>query len=447
MSKKKNKKTIHFVSLGCPKNRVDSEVMAGQVLKLGHEIVADPSDADVIVVNTCAFIERAREESVDTLLEMARVGGAGRCTKLIATGCMAQRYGAELAKEMPEVTHVVGVGDDQVSTVGSLIEEEGPLVTVGPPAHFLQGIDTPRFVEPGTPSAYVKIADGCSRKCGFCAIPGIRGKARSRPIPEIVAEAESLASKGVLELNLVAQDTSAYGRDLDGQTDLSKLIRSLDAVDGIAWIRLLYLYPDAVSAELLETIRDSKKTLPYLDIPIQHASANMLKRMRRGHGPEGLRRLVARIRRILPGGFLRTAVLVGHPGETEQDFAELIDFLKWARFDHLGAFRYSDEEGTPSFQTGPRVAPGTSYNRLRKVMALGKKISREANRALKNTTLQVLVESIADEQGYVLTGRHQGQAPEVDGVTYVVSSDARPGDIVEGRVVKLDAYDLVVEPL
>jgi ribosomal protein S12 methylthiotransferase len=438
-------RTIHFISLGCPKNRVDSEVMAGIAAAAGLEIVAEPEDADIIVVNTCAFVEGAREESVDALLEMARHRVSGRARLLVAAGCLSQRYAEELAAEMPELDHLIGT--EHPERLDEVISGTAPRLIVGAPAHFLQGADTPRFLEPGTPSAYVKIGDGCSRRCAFCAIPGIRGRARSRSIPSVVAEARSLAERGVRELNLVSQDTSAYGRDLEDGTDLVALVRALGGVDGIAWIRLLYLYPDAVSARLLEEVARSEKVVPYLDVPIQHASGPMLRRMRRGHGPARLEGLIERIRRIVPGAFLRTAVLVGHPGESDADFAALLDFLERARFDHLGAFRYSDEEGTAAHGTGPAVSRRDSYGRWRKVMALGRRESRRRNRALKGTALEVLVEGFADQEGYVLVGRHPGQAPEVDGVTYVASSEARPGEIVRVRVTRGGDFDLVAEPI
>ncbi len=436
-------KTIHFISLGCPKNRVDSEVMAGIAKDRGLEIVAEPKDADVIVVNTCAFIESAREESVDTLFAADRYRADGRLKLLVSAGCLSQRYSNDLAHEMPELDCVVGTGD--LDRIGPVLDGTADRVEIGEKGHFLQKKGTPRLYEALGASAYVKIADGCSRRCAFCAIPAIRGKASSRTVGDIVQEAKQLASVGVKELNLVAQDTSAYGHDLGDDTDLVSLISRLDDVSGIAWVRLLYLYPDAVSKKLLKAMRDSKKVVPYFDIPVQHASAKMLRRMRRGHGPGRIRHLLKRIRETVPDAFLRTAIIVGHPGEADNDFAELLEFIEWARFDHLGAFRYSDEQGTPSCGTGPVVSARDSYNRLRKVMALQRRISRGRIKTLKGKVLEVLVEDTADDQGYVLKGRHQGQAMEVDGVTYIVSSDARVGDIIRARVIKTGDHDIVVE--
>jgi len=438
-------RTIHFLALGCPKNRVDTEVLAGFAARAGLGIVGEPARADVIVVNTCSFIESAREESIAALLDMARFKRDGRCRLLVAAGCLAQRYGAELAAELPEVDAFLGTAE--LARLGDVLERKTDRVLVGPAAHYLQRAGTPRFLEPGAPSAYVKIADGCSRRCAFCAIPAIRGPERSRPIDEIVAEASLLAAAGVVELNLVAQDTSAYGCDLGGGADLVALARALEAVDGVRWIRLLYLYPDGVPDALLEAMAGSEKLVPYLDVPIQHASAAVLRRMRRGHGPAALERLVARARRIVPGAFLRTAVLVGHPGETASDFDALLAFVRAAAFHHLGAFRYSAEEGTASPRSGAPVPKRASYDRWRRVMGAQRTIARRLNRAMVGTEIDVLVEGVDDDRGYVLCGRHRGQAPEVDGVTYLVSCQARRGDIVRARVIDSSDHDLVAEPL
>jgi ribosomal protein S12 methylthiotransferase len=438
-------RTVHFVSLGCPKNRVDTEVLAGVAARAGLAIVGEPDRADAIVVNTCGFIEGAREESIAALLAMARFKKEGRCRLLVAAGCLAQRYGAELAAELPEVDAFLGTA--ALERLGDVLAGAAARVVVGPAAHHLQSADTPRFLEPGAPSAYLKIADGCARRCAFCAIPAIRGAARSRPIGEIVAEAGRLAAAGVVELNLVAQDTSAYGRDLGGGADLVALVRALERVDGVRWIRLLYLYPDGVPDALLEQMARSRKLVPYLDIPIQHASAAMLRRMRRGHGPAALRRLVARARRLVPGVFLRTAVLVGHPGETDAELEELLEFVRAVRFHHLGAFRYSPEEGTASARLGDPVPRRVSYDRWRRIMGAQRAIARRLNRALVGTEIEVLVEGADDADGYVLRGRHRGQAPEVDGVTYLVSSRAQVGEIVRARVIDSSDHDLVAAPV
>lgn len=418
--------------------------MAGIAVRCGLRIVVEPERADVIVVNTCAFIESAKRESIETLMELGRCKSKGRAQLPVSAGCLSQRYAAQIADQMPEVTHWLGTG--RVEEIERVLHGTAKALEVGEAGHFLQKPETPRLREPHTYSAYLKIADGCSRRCAFCAIPAIRGKARSRPLDEIVSEASELAASGVKEVCLVAQDTTAYGRDLRERPTLMDLLRTLNSVDGIYWIRLHYLYPDSITDRLLETMRDLSKVTPYIDAPIQHAGAKMLRRMRRGYGPEQLMQLINRIRALAPGFFLRTAVLVGHPGETEPDFTQLMRFLERAQFDHLGAFRYSDEDGAPSYQTYPVVSPRDSYRRFRRVMALGRRISGERNAKLIGSQIEVLVEGFADDHAYVLVGRHCGQAPEVDGVTYLVSSNARPGDIVEARVIKTGAHDLVAEP-
>ncbi|HUT76395.1 MAG TPA: 30S ribosomal protein S12 methylthiotransferase RimO [Polyangia bacterium] len=439
-------RTIHFAALGCSKNRVDTEVLAGIAANAGLEVVADPGEAEVIVVSTCGFIEAAARESIDTLLELSRFKETGRCRLLVAASCLVQRHGAELADGLPEVDLLVGTQEPSWLE-RALAGAAAARLEVGAAGHFLQGPSTPRLLEPRAASAYVKIADGCSRACAFCAIPAIRGPMRSRAVDGIVAEARALVARGVKELVLVSQDTAAYGRDRDDGAGLVSLVRALDRVDGLAWVRLLYLYPDGVTDDLLACMRDLRTLVPYLDVPVQHASAEVLRRMRRGHGPARLRRLVERARRIVPGIFLRTTVLVGHPGERDEDFAELLGFVGESRFDRLGVFRYSDEEGTPSFGTGPVVSPRISYARQRRVLAVQRRISRELGRALVGSKLDVLVERAADDAGWVLEGRHPGQAPEVDGITYLVDCAATPGAIVRARVTRATDHDLVAEPI
>ena len=438
-------KTIHFVALGCAKNRVDTEVMAGLAIREGLRLVPAPEDADILVVNTCAFIESAKTESIEVLLEMAGKTKA-RGGILVAAGCMAQRYADNLADEMPEIDYIVGTGN--VESLIEIVAGRAERITVRKePDHFLQGSKTPRFVEPSAASAYVKIADGCNRQCAFCAIPGIRGRAHSREIGVIVEEVQRLVAQGIQEINLVAQDTSAYGRDLKDGTDLVGLLEALGADTDAAWIRLLYLYPDAVGDPLIETIARLEQVVPYVDMPIQHAADPMLTRMRRGHKSKLLRERITRIRQTLPNVFLRTAILVGHPGETTNDFDTLCRFVEWAKFDHLGVFRYSPEEGTAAFSFDGVVSKRDSYNRHRRMMALQRRIAKERKKRLIGRKLPVLIEDFADEDGYVRVGRHIGQAPEVDGLTYVVSSDAPPKAIIECEVTEAGDFDLVAAPV
>ncbi len=437
-------KTIHFISLGCAKNRVDTEVMAGMAVNTGLRIVPTPEAADVLVVNTCAFIEKAREESIDVLLETAaKVKANGGI--LVAAGCMAQRYAETLAAKMPELDYIVGTGN--LEALKGIIAGDAERVTVDTaPNHFLQGRDTPRFVEPFAASAYVKIADGCTRKCAFCAIPAIRGKARSRPVDVIVTEVQALQREGIKEVNLVAQDTSAYGRDRKDGSDIVTLLEALTADTDISWIRLLYLYPDEVSDDLIKTVARLDRVVPYFDMPIQHAADSVLKRMRRGHGIDLLKQRIKRIRRFVPDAFLRTAVLVGHPGETAADFEALCRFIEWAGFDHLGAFRYSPEEGTVSLSYSDTVSKKDSYNRFRKLMSLQRRIARTKKQHLIGKKLPVLIEDTADDAGYVRMGRHIGQAPEVDGLTYVVSTDAPPKTVIDCLVTEVGDFDIIATP-
>ena len=437
--------TIHFTSLGCAKNRVDSEVMAAIAVEAGLRLVAEPTEADVLVVNTCGFVESAREESVGVLLDRARERSAGRCRMLVATGCMVQRHAAELAAELPEVDHFLGT--TRIEELGAILRGRAGRLDVGDPGSHLQERHTPRFVEPGAVQAYLKIADGCARRCAFCAIPLIRGTAHSRPLDDLVEEARRLVGLGVRELDLVAQDSSAYGRDRDDGADLPTLLGRLDALPGVFWVRVLYLYPDAVDDRLLDALASLDKVVPYLDVPIQHASANVLRRMRRGHGPRLLAELFARARRRVPAVTLRTTVLVGHPGETAGDFQTLVGFIEHVGFDRLGAFRFSPEAGTHAATLADPVPRGVAYRRLRKVLAVQRRISRARQRALLGGELTVLVEGPADDRGLVLVGRHAGQAPEIDGVTYLTNSDAQVGDFVRARVVKVSDHDLVAEAL
>ena len=444
-SKKSSLETIYFVSLGCPKNRVDSEVMAGVALEGGLALVGEPDKADVIVVNTCGFIGDAKEESINTLLEMAQYKNSGRCSMLIAAGCLCQLYSDDLADALPELDKIIGT--DRPDQLMKFLTSNANRIEVGSPGHFLQHPKTPRFLNPDAASAYVKISDGCSRKCAFCIIPQIRGAASSRPVKDIVAEVKKMTSVGVREINLVAQDTSAYGRDLNNKTDLVTLIRELDKVDGLCWMRLLYLYPDTIPDEIFYAMRDLKTLVPYLDMPIQHSSPTMLKHMHRGHGTSVLKDLIDRARSIVPGIFLRTTALVGFPGETQKDVDHLVEFIKQAKFNHLGVFRYSDVEGTFSYKKEPQVSKRDSYNRWRKIMATQRKIAAKNARDMIGQTVEVLVESTADDQGFVLQGRHSGQAPEIDGVTYLVSCTASPGDIVAARIIDSKIHDLVAEPM
>jgi ribosomal protein S12 methylthiotransferase len=437
------KPQIHFVSLGCPKNRVDSEVMLGVAAREGYTHANDPAKADVIVVNTCGFIESAKEESIETILELGRFKETGRCKKLIVTGCLSQRYPEELAEGFPEVDHFLGSSD--MLKLGPVLRSEGPRVWVGNPADWVIQASDPRTITTRGASAYVKIAEGCNRSCSFCVIPQLRGKQRSRTIDDVVREVEQLAAAGVLEVNLVSQDTVSYGRDLNERVNLSQLVERVAEVEGIRWVRLFYLYPEKLTDEVVDLIANHPKIVPYIDMPLQHASSAMLKRMRRGHGGEKLRELVERVRTQIPDVVFRTAFIVGHPGETDEEFQELYDFVKWARFDRVGAFHYSDEPTSGSYHLEGKVAPEVTEERARRLMALQQKISLEKNEALVGRELDILVEGVSDESDLVLQGRWKGQAPDIDGAVYISGGPVYPGRIYSCRVEQATEYDLMVD--
>ncbi len=437
-------RSIHFISLGCPKNRVDTEVMLGVSADEGVTLVGDPSDADVIVVNTCGFIGAAKEESIDTILEMSRYREAGSCSKLVVTGCLSQRYPEELAEEMPEVDHFLGSSDG--FRLRDVLQGTEERLLVGNPADFLMRASDPRRLSLRSHSAYVKIAEGCNRTCSFCAIPAIRGKQRSRSIADVVREVERLASEGTVEVNLVSQDTIGYGRDLKDRPRLAELTRAVADVDGIRWVRLHYLYPEALRPDLLDVISGLPKVLPYIDMPLQHAADAMLRRMRRGHGGDRLYQVVERLRRQLPDDMVfRTTFIVGHPGETDQDFEDLLTFVRWAEFDHVGVFLYSHEEGTKSGEMDDLVSDRVARQRRKRLMAVQRRISRKKLRARVGTRVEVLVDGVSAESDLLLEGRWWGQAPEVDGKVHLANGEARPGELRVAEVTGAADYDLVAD--
>jgi ribosomal protein S12 methylthiotransferase len=440
--------TIHFVALGCPKNRVDTERMMGLAGRLGLEPVADPHEADIIVVNTCGFILPAKEESIETILELA-VHKTGRCCKLVVAGCLPQRYPEELAQEMPEVDHFIGTAD-LPRLEGILAGREVSRVSVGTP-----GIGSGEEVEEtyeralvGHPhTAYLKIAEGCDRLCAFCIIPRIRGPGRSRTVASLCAEAEQLAVSGVRELVLVAQDTTAYGHDLSPQVDLVDLLERLDGLRGLRWIRILYSYPSAIEPRLIRAIRDVPHVVPYLDLPIQHIDDGVLRRMRRGYGGGRVRDLIAELRATVPHIFLRGTLLCGHPGETPQAHQALLDFVGQAEMDHLGVFPFSAEEGTHAATLPDQVPAEVAQDRAAEMMELQRRVSRRRLARLRGQQLDVLVDGPSEESEYLLQGRHAGQAPEVDGVVILTDCAAKPGDLITARVTDSADHDLVATPV
>jgi ribosomal protein S12 methylthiotransferase len=451
---------VHFVSLGCPKNRVDTEVMLGHTADAGHSLVEAPEAADVIVVNTCGFIGEAKQESIDAILEMARHKQAGTCKRLVVAGCLSQRYPKELADEMPEVDQFLGT--DEVGVIAEAIAPNGHAaarVRVAETPRYLYDDVAPRRASLPAYTAYVKIAEGCDRPCAFCIIPKLRGPQRSRSPESVLREARDLVAGGTKEICLIAQDLTTYGTDLPGAkepgaTRLASLLRALGAIEGLTWIRLHYAYPTACTDELLETIGGEARVASYLDVPIQHVDSDVLKAMRRGYGERQVRDLVARFRAKVPGGTLRTTFIAGHPGETDAAFQRLCDFVREAELDHVGVFNFSREEGTVAALLPKRVPQKEVDARRRELLRIQREVSKKKLRAMRGQTLEVLVEGPADESEYLLMGRHEGQAPEIDGQVYL-SLSAEAGDasapaagaMVRARVTHSAEYDLAAEIL
>ena len=444
---------VHFVSLGCPKNRVDTEVMLGHTEDAGHRLVEAPEAADVIVVNTCGFIGEAKQESIDAILEMARHKEAGTCSRLVVTGCLSQRYGTELATEMPEVDHFLGT--DEVGAITKAIDGSIKRLAVADTPAYLYDDSSPRRRSQAPHSAYVKIAEGCDRPCAFCIIPKLRGPQRSRDPESVVREARELAAGGTREISLVAQDLTTYGTDLPGAKSpdaprLASLLRQLAAIDGLAWIRLHYAYPTACSDELIDVIASEPRVASYLDVPIQHVDSDVLKAMRRGYGERQVRDLVARFRARVPGGTLRTTFIVGHPGETDAAFQRLCDFVREAELDHVGVFNFSREEGTTAALLPKRVSKKDTDARRRELLRIQREVSKAKLAALHGRTLKVLVEGASDESEYLSMGRHEGQAPEIDGQVYLslppdLAAAPAPGTMVDALVTHSAEYDLAAE--
>ncbi len=443
---------VHFVSLGCPKNRVDTEVMLGHTAEAGHQLVADPGAAEVIVVNTCGFIGEAKQESIDAILEMARHKQAGTCKRLVVAGCLSQRYPKELADEMPEVDHFIGT--DEVGSIAKAIAGTSTRLSVVDTPAYLYDDAAPRRRSQAPHSAYVKIAEGCDRPCAFCIIPKLRGPQRSRSPESVVREARDLVAGGTKEICLVAQDLTTYGTDLPNAKDptaprLASLLRELAAIDGLGWIRLHYAYPSACSDELLEVIGAEPRVASYLDVPIQHVDSDVLKAMRRGYGERQVRDLVERFRAHVGNGTFRTTFIAGHPGETDAAFQRLCDFVREAELDHVGVFNFSREEGTVAALLPKRVPQKEVDSRRRELLRIQREISKKKLRAMRGRTLRVLVEGPSDESEYLLMGRHEGQAPEIDGQVYLsLPPDGAPppaGTFVDARVTHSAEYDLAAE--
>jgi len=466
---------VGFVSLGCPKNLVDSEVMMGLLSQGGAEITSRAEDADVIVVNTCSFIDTAKQESVDTILEMAQHKTSGRAQKLIVAGCLVERYRNEIQKNIPEVDAVIGTGElEQILSAAGIQPQHNdgnsPFVILSSRSegdareaagrfskeawdgaiadlpNYLYDETTPRVLATPKYSAYIKIAEGCDHPCSFCIIPQLRGKFRSRRFESVIAEAQQLAKRGVREITLIGQDTTCYGEDLGLKDGLALLLERLAQIEELHWVRFLYAYPNKITGRLLDTIAAHEKICSYIDVPLQHASPEVLKAMKRGAGAEIFLKSIAKMRRAIPGLTLRTSFIVGFPGEAEDDFDQLCDFVREAQFDWLGVFGYSDEEGAKAFGLGEKIPAREIERRRKKLMSIQKQISRKKKRALVGKQFDLLLEGPSKETELLWEGRTAMHAPEIDGTVYV--NDFGERDVSEGQfyrceITEAHEYDLV----
>lgn len=445
---------VHLTSLGCPKNRVDAEHMLGLAQSAGHELVTNVDDADTLVINTCAFINEAKEESIDGILELADLKAkASGNKKLIVTGCLAQRYAAELEKEIPEVDHFLGTSDYSAITnilgdkavannLVSIGRKQVPKNQVTKDLSYIEKFDLPRINTSPSFSAYLRISEGCDNACTFCIIPKLRGAQRSRSIDDLVKEATHLAKTGVMELNLIGQDLTAYGFDLPNRPPLAELLTALAGVPGIRWIRQMYAYPRSFSDAYFKAFQH-KNVLPYIDMPVQHGSENVLRLMRRGGSKGRLTSIIKSLRDNIPGLVLRTTVMVGFPGETDDDFKELCDFVLENKFDRMGVFQYSNEENTKAFDFDQQIKKAVKEDRFHQIMEIQREISREKMESMIGTTQTAVVEGKSQEHDYVIKGRLWSQAPDIDGVTYV--SSPKPlsvGQLVDITVTDAHDYDI-----
>jgi len=469
---------IGMVSLGCPKNLVDSEVMLGLAQNHGHQLTPDASEADVIIVNTCAFIDKAKQESIDTILEMAEHKKAGSCRRLVVTGCLAERYRDELREQIPEIDAVLGTGEvpQIVEAIGAPAGQPGaaggtpsgliqlrrsngvPIrpETRSPEPHarelprYLYDADTPRLLATPRHYAYLKIAEGCDYKCAFCIIPTLRGHYRSRSQESIVDEAERLVARGVKEVLLISQDTTFYGIDRGERGALARLLRELNRIEDLEWIRLLYLYPTTITDEVLEAMAESEKVCKYIDLPLQHAADTVLKRMKRPGTRAGYMRLLGRIRNMLPAATLRTTFIVGFPGETQAEFDQLGAFVQEVGFDHVGVFTYSHEEGTSAHELADDIPGRVKRHRQAELMRRQRRIVARRHRRRIGQQVRILVDGPSTEHQLVLRGRLEGQAPDVDPLVYLTECDPSAlsaGDFIQAEIVASRAYDLVARPV
>ena len=437
---------VSLVSLGCPKNLVDAEVMLGHLPAQRFEIIVDESQADIIIVNTCSFINDAKEESIDTILEVADYKETGACRMLIVSGCLPQRYQEDLQQQLPEVDLFLGVSEGAriVELIDRQLGSDSSTLEIGAP-DYLYDHTTPRVNSSPAYTSYVKIAEGCSNRCSYCIIPQLRGDLRSRSIASVVTEVRALATQGVTEINLIAQDITAYGRDRQDGATIEGLLKELVKVEEIVWIRLLYAYPDGVSDELIELIATQEKICNYLDLPLQHIDDAILKQMNRRLGEQDVRELLQRMRTRIPDLTLRTSFIVGFPGESREQFEKLLTFVEEGHFERVGVFRYSREEGTPAAAFPHQVPAPTKKSRLNKLMKAQARVSFAKNRALVGRVEQVLIEGYSDETDLLLKGRSARQAPDIDGQYLITAGHADVGEYVSLKITDSSEYDLIGE--
>ena len=439
---------VGFVSLGCPKNLVDSEVMLGTLTRQGYSITARKEDADVIVVNTCGFIDSAKKESIDTILEMAELKTQGNCKKLVVAGCLAERYRSEIQKEIPEIDFIFG--PDELGRVLEAVQLDhsnaAPDVSIDALYSSKEVPTIPRILTTPSYMAYLKISEGCDHVCTFCAIPSFRGRFRSRTVADLVSESRRLAEQGVRELIIVSQDTMAYGKDLGVANGITTLLRELVKVDGLKWVRFLYCYPNMVSDELIRLVADEERLCKYFDIPYQHASRSVLDRMKRGGNRDIYERQIEGIRTRMPDAGIRTSFIVGFPGESENDFDEVLSFMKTVQFDNVGVFLYSDEEGTGAFELDGKLPRSTATRRRNRLMKEQSKISANRLRGMIGRRVEVLLEGESEESDLLLQGRMETQAPEIDGhvlINDVGDKQVTPGGFYTVEITQSLDYDLI----
>jgi ribosomal protein S12 methylthiotransferase len=446
MKKNKQKVTVGFISLGCPKNSVDSERMLAEIAEAGFVITADPDTADVVVINTCGFIAPAKAESLEAIRHALEHKFNGAVKKVIVAGCLPEREGEQLLSQAKGIDAIIGLGqrDNIAGIIRKTLSHRHPTAYLNQPAQAIPDDRTRLLITPGH-WAYLRISEGCNHRCSFCTIPAIRGRFRSKPLELVLSEAGELVSVGAVELNIIAQDSTSYGRDLKIKNSLAGLISELENIADLSWIRLMYLYPTEINDKLIETIAESEKIVHYLDIPIQHVNNNILKAMRRPDSKDQLKRLIEKLRSAMPDIILRTTVIVGFPGETDQQTAELLDFIKWAEFDALGCFSFYPESGTPAAQMPGQVTDKVKQQRLEGLMLTQQEIAFTKNKNRIGSQLTCLVDTVDSENEG--RGRFYGQAPDIDSVCIIKKCSAQPGEFINTKVIATKDYDLVVEQI